>query len=87
MSDTLLLNCWVLGNDPKRVFTVKIGKKETVDDVKNVIKEEKKPELDHLAADSLQLWKVSELVYRFFFVNLSRLERCPSLAIRSYVQN
>jgi len=29
MSDMLNLNCWVLGDDPQRIFSVKIAKSET----------------------------------------------------------
>jgi hypothetical protein len=52
------LNC-LLGDDPRRIFQVKIAATETVGALKDAIKDEKKPELDHVAADSLVLWKVS----------------------------
>jgi hypothetical protein len=63
MSEPLELNCWVLGDgdDPGRIFTVEIANNKTVDALKKVIKDEKKPAFDHLAADSLNLWKVSYL--------------------------
>ena len=32
---------------------------KAVDDLKEAVKKKKEPELDHLAADSLVLWKVS----------------------------
>ena len=60
MSDTLNLNCWVLGDDPKRIFPVKIAKRKTVGGLKDAIKDKKKPEFDDYAADSLDLWKVSD---------------------------
>jgi hypothetical protein len=58
MSDMLNLNCWVLGDDPQRVFSVKIAKSETVGGLKKAIKKEKEPEFDDYAADRLDLWKV-----------------------------
>jgi hypothetical protein len=39
-------------------FSVNIGESETVDDLKKVIKKEKEPELDHLAPNSIVIWKV-----------------------------
>ena len=59
MSDMLNLNCWVLGDDPERVFSVKIAKSETVDALKDAIKEKKQNAFVNLDADSLDLWKVS----------------------------
>jgi hypothetical protein len=55
----LSLNCFVLGDDLKKVFTVKIEKTENVSILKKLIKEEKAPHLDHVAASDLQLWNVS----------------------------
>ena len=40
-------------------FSVTIQSSKTVDDLKKAIKEEKKPRLDHIAADELTLYKVS----------------------------
>src|SRR6267154_736510 len=59
MSNILELNCWVLGDVPRRVFPVKIGSAETVGYLKKAIKDEKKPLFDDITADSLDLWKVS----------------------------
>jgi len=53
MSDTLNLNCWVLGDDPQRVFSVKIAKSETVDALKKAIMEDPSNK-----AKYLDLWKV-----------------------------
>jgi hypothetical protein len=55
----LNINCWVLGDDPERVFSIKIAKSETIDVLKDAIKEKKKPVFDDIAADSLDLLKVS----------------------------
>ena len=59
MSNVLELNCWILGDDSRRVFPVKISSSETVGYLKKAIKDEKKPKLDAITADSLDLWKVS----------------------------
>src|ERR1700761_2594701 len=40
-------------------FSVTIQSSKTVDDLKDAIKEKKKPRLDHIAADELTLYKVS----------------------------
>ncbi|KIJ92449.1 hypothetical protein K443DRAFT_135290 [Laccaria amethystina LaAM-08-1] len=55
----LSLNCFVLGDDPDRTFTVKIPKVENVSILKKLIKEEKAPHLDHISASDLDLWQVS----------------------------
>ena len=55
----LQLNCFVLGDDPSCVFPVKIAATESVGTLRKLIKDEKKPELDHVAAGSLRLWNVS----------------------------
>ena len=52
----LSLNCLVLGDDLKKVFTVKIDKTENVSILKKLIKEENAPHLDHLAPSELNLW-------------------------------
>jgi len=59
MSIILNLNCWVLGDGATRIFQVCIGTGSSVYVLKEMIKEKKKPELDHLATDSLDLWKVT----------------------------
>ncbi len=43
------------GNDPRRVFSVKIAKTEKVDAVKKAIKGEKKHAFDGIDADLLDL--------------------------------
>jgi hypothetical protein len=58
MSDMLSLQCWVLGDDPQRVFPAEISKTKTVGSLKDVIKDKKKPQFDSIAADVLDLWKV-----------------------------
>ncbi|KAG1764488.1 hypothetical protein EV702DRAFT_982040 [Suillus placidus] len=52
------LNCIVLGDDPRHVFEIKIAPTDSVSALQKVIKDAKKPEFDHVAADILKLWKV-----------------------------
>jgi hypothetical protein len=59
MAVTLTLNCWMHGNDVSQVFPIKITQSETFSTLKKAIKDEKKPELDHVAAGSLKLWNVN----------------------------
>ncbi len=56
---SLSLNCYVLGDDPDRTFTVEIPKNKNVSILKDLIKEKKAPHLDHVAASDLDLWQVS----------------------------
>jgi len=56
---SLSLNCLVVGDDPDRIFTVKIPKTENISILKDLIKEKKAPHLDHVAASDLDLWQVS----------------------------
>ena len=60
----LKLNCIVLGDNPRRIFPVNIERTEIVGDLKEVIKDKKRPEFDHVATDRLELWKVSDLMPR-----------------------
>jgi hypothetical protein len=46
MSNILELNCWVLGDDPRRVFSVKIATSETISYLKKGIKDEIKHSFD-----------------------------------------
>ena len=59
----ILLNCSILGPNVARTFSVKILRDESVDVLKYAIKEKKKPKLDHMSADELDLWKVSDLMH------------------------
>ena len=51
------LNCWILGEDPERIFTVRIAKSMTVYDLKSLIKNNKMA-FDGIDAACLELWKV-----------------------------
>ena len=62
MSSVLELNCWILGHDPRRVFSVEVPSSKTVSHLRMAIKNEEKPELDAIIAGSLDLWKVTNLI-------------------------
>ena len=49
----------MFGEDSTRIFSVEIYGDKNVAGLKKAIKEEKKPEFDHVAADSLDIWNVS----------------------------
>jgi hypothetical protein len=66
------LNCLILGEDPNNIFTVQILCNKTVGDLRRAIKEETKPEFDHVPADTLVLWSVSILVDHQFRQNLDK---------------
>ena len=55
----LSLNCFLLGDDFDRMFTVKVPKTDNVSILKDLIKEKKAPHLDHVAASDIDLRKVS----------------------------
>jgi hypothetical protein len=59
MANVVTLQCWLHGDDPKRVFPVKIDQTDVVGALKDAIKEKKRPEFDHIAADKLDLWTVA----------------------------
>jgi Crinkler effector protein N-terminal domain len=49
----------VLGDDPIRVFHIKIDGTESVGSLRKAIKEEKKHMFKDVDADALDLWKVN----------------------------
>jgi hypothetical protein len=55
----LSLNCFVLGDNLNKAFTVEIEKTKNVSILKKLIKEEKAFLLNHVDASDLDLWKVS----------------------------
>ena len=59
-TDMLTLFCWILGDNPQRVFHVEIASSKTVDDLKDAIKMETH-RFDRIDADALRLWKVSSV--------------------------
>ncbi|RHZ77226.1 hypothetical protein Glove_184g103 [Diversispora epigaea] len=54
-----LFDVVVHGSTFRNAFSVKIKKKETVDDLKEAIKKKKHPEFESFASDRLTLWKVN----------------------------
>ena len=58
MGTPLNLNCWVLGQDSTRIFTVEIDGDENVGGLKEAIKEMKKPAFDQIPANSLHVWNI-----------------------------
>jgi hypothetical protein len=59
MSDLLEFYCWILGDDPRRVFLVEIASSDTLGHLQKVIKNEKKNVFGDLDANLLDLWKAS----------------------------
>jgi hypothetical protein len=53
------LNCLVLGDDPNNIFDIEIALTKDIDALKDLIKENKRPGFDAIAAKSLKLWDVS----------------------------
>jgi hypothetical protein len=60
MGNEILLNCSILGHNVRNVFLVDILHSRTVGHLKGAIKKEKEPTLNHIAADQLEIWKVSD---------------------------
>ena len=58
MSGIIPLFCWVIDSPTKQIFPVEVGHDAIWGKVKKAIKEEKKPEFDDIAANTLDLWKV-----------------------------
>lgn len=61
MESNFELNCFILGDDPSRMFSVNILETDTVSHLKQVIKQMRNAFRD-VDADTLQLWKVSSLM-------------------------
>jgi hypothetical protein len=60
--EVLNINCWVLGDPPHQVFSVDISRGVKASDLKELIKNKKKPAFNCLSADTLELWEVSKHV-------------------------
>ena len=59
MTLVLELNCLVLSDDPSHCFAIEILNIKKISDLKELIKDKKKPVFDHVPADSLDVYKVS----------------------------
>jgi hypothetical protein len=55
----LSLNCFILGDDPNQMFTVKIPKNKNISILKGLIKEKNTCHFEHVDASDLELWQVS----------------------------
>ncbi|KAK5801644.1 hypothetical protein F5H01DRAFT_384180 [Linnemannia elongata] len=58
-NNLLTLFCLVDGEAPTNAFPVEIESAKTIGDLKKLIRTEKSPELDDIAADKLIIWRVS----------------------------
>ena len=58
MATDFLLNCFVLGDKEDNVFTIEISKNKNFSILKKLIKEEKAPHLNHVAASDLITSKI-----------------------------
>jgi Crinkler effector protein N-terminal domain len=59
MTDTLEVNCLVLGQESSHVFLIRIPENKTVYDLKEVVQDKKRRTFRDVDADDLQLFKVS----------------------------
>ena len=82
----LSLNCLVLGDKPNDAFTVEIPKTKNVSILKDLIKEKKAPDLDHVAASKLDLTQVSLAFDEELEENLKTVDLVPLTPLRSLLQ-
>jgi hypothetical protein len=59
------LNCLVLGDDPRRIFTIKVASTENVSAFRRLVWDEQKHAFDGVDANRLHLWDVSVLMPTF----------------------
>ena len=78
------LNCLVLGDDPKRGFTVEIENTKSVSILRDLIKQKKSPSLNYIAASDLDLWKVDISAYNY--AQLVNFKPDASLKLLPYKQ-
>ena len=84
MSDSLSLNCLVLGDDPDKMFTLKIPKTENVSILKSLIKKAREnSSFRNVDSKNIDLWSVDfcldELEVKLVHVNL---DNHPELSAR-----
>ena len=60
MDQEILLHCSILGPDVEGIFPVEILRSKTVGQLKDAIKKMKEPKLNHIPADELDVYKVSD---------------------------
>jgi hypothetical protein len=74
MADRLVLNCLILGDDPRNVFHIKIPAMETVGELRDAMKEKIRPAFDHVPVNTMSLWQVSILMDGDFNEQLGKLK-------------
>ncbi|CAG8623523.1 7273_t:CDS:2, partial [Paraglomus brasilianum] len=77
-STTYTLICQLVSYPKGMPFSVEIGRNMIVDKLKKLIKAEKSPQLNHIAADELTLWKV-EIPYKEKICDTDLTEELNSL--------
>ncbi|KAF9218832.1 hypothetical protein BS17DRAFT_761849 [Gyrodon lividus] len=55
----ITLNCWVLGQDAGRLFSIEIPETKSIEHLQEVIKEKKSADVGHVDAKDLVLYKIS----------------------------
>jgi len=64
MAVEISLNCWIVGLDKANRFSVDVPLSKTVDHLKDAIKKKKENAFNHIDADQLEIWKVSDPAQR-----------------------
>ena len=59
VSQTIRLNCLVLGESCRKTFEIEIEKTANVGALQKAVKEENSPDFDKIVAHKLDLWNVS----------------------------
>ncbi|CAG8772551.1 2763_t:CDS:1, partial [Funneliformis caledonium] len=54
-----LINLWCIVRENRSIFKITIGSGNDLDDLRKVIKEERKPRFNDFAPDELVLWRVN----------------------------
>jgi Crinkler effector protein N-terminal domain len=74
MSATLTLLCYILGDDPHKIFSIDIAPTRSVSHLQKAIKEEKNITLKNVKPDALYLWKTSITVESNFKEDIANLK-------------
>jgi hypothetical protein len=83
MTAILQLNCWVFGDDVQQLFCIEIPTTNPVSVLKDAIKNEKEPDLNHVAASSLTLWKVSIPISRYLQQSVAMVDLIDETSLSS----
>jgi hypothetical protein len=82
MSNLMVLNCLVLGDDTSGIFEVELDPTRSISRLREEIKVKKKPAFDHIVADSIILWEVSVPIDENFEHNIASLCLVEESALR-----